>query len=779
MIENKNTEGCVLSYQSQLIDLFLRYINLNITDAHLRSVFDNFSKVNHCRIKDPTNQYELDISCSPMVLLPANKQQIKENTETSLMMSNFYTVGFDEFEIQLHSQQTSAQVLLVTQLRLTLEFPSIYKTMFQPSRRPNGKLKRIKCSMNCENVNIKLHEKETNILIYAYSHIFGGLDNGYRKWQSLLFEGFTHFWERRQVADHDLKLYIEKYRQYFNSGKTSTSQKELRQLLELESEMSLSLIMSLRRRSLGWIFDESIPKNQETTPLLNYNGDPSDPQVRQDLAMSSYIALRKPYYDDSYATLREIQLYSRKIEKLRINLYAGSRIGENVHCASLIAERAKFSSALLLCRNPEYPHGSIGATDEVCEPLFPWLQCDVGMSNFNISFDSNEDRFPSVFLETQHGCYSHDIDKWQGNIDFSCESTGATTLRIECRDTVFNGRMSAEILHTLSVLSSIWYSPFPLPNISLQDYFPAACADNEDSVADSGTRINVQSVEPINTFLILKNIVFAGIIHFSNVVILFPDLESFPEATSVELHSNFPASFAMRYDLSFRVLSGHQKEEWNVSIYRVEFRLLPCMYFPLRSRIYGHYQWIDHQNDRTAPSLIVFEKIEAKYQVRVDDRTLRDRAKLDIHRIIHQGWGNFKSRLSIMIESVFLLEYAGGHIISTLTMPTIDVRIKHLENDQKLAPTVHLTSSTRNTRCPEFHDVAQFLLDDTWSYSADFSSKQSPPYLVEILLIDDSSKDRKLIAWCQIPMSNFDHSKSSSTFSLIESDTRIDIGHIR
>lgn len=733
------------------------------------------------RIDDPTGQYELDVCCNHMELLPANKLQIKENTETSPTISNFYSIGFQQFEIFLRSHETSSKELFLSVglLRLTLEFPSVFQTMFQPTRRPNGKLKRIKCGMNCENVRIRLHQKETNILIYAYSHLFGGLDNGYRKWQALLHEGFTTLWEKKQVSEDFKDQYIQQYRQYRASLKANYSQQQLRKLLELEREMSLSLIMSLRRRASGWTFEEIISANLGDTRIIHYNGDPSDPHIRQDHAMSSYLASKKPAYDDGYAVLREIQLYSRKIENLRIDVFAGSRIGENILCASLSAERAKFSTALLLCRNPEYPHGSIGATDDICEPLFPWFQCDVGMSNFNISLHTGDETFPSVFLETQHGCYSHDIDKWQGNIDFSCESTGAMALRIECRDTVFNGCMNSEIFYTLRVLNDIWFSVFPLPILSLKDYFPQDCFHVETSFANEALSTSyVPPLEPSEKFLTLRNFVLASMFHFSNVVILFPDVESLQKVTTLESESNIPASFALRYDLSVRVLSGHQKEEWSISLYRVDFSVLPCMYLPLRSRVFGHYQWVDNQTESAISPLLVVEKIEAKYQIRIDDRSLQDRTNRDIQRIIHQTWGNFKSRLSIKINKISLLEYTNGRIISTVATPTLDIRIKRLENDQKLTPTIHLSSSSRNTRFPNFYDKAQFLLDDSWSYSSDITSRQFPPYLVEILLIDDSSKDRKLVAWCQIAM-NSESWKPSITYCLTESDTRVEIGQIR
>jgi hypothetical protein len=723
----------------------------------------------------------LQISCHQMELLPANQNQIKENTETAPNRSNFYTIGFDQFEIFLKSIQSPERhkVITVSDVRLTLEFPSIFKTMFQPMRRPNGKLKRIKCGMRCQNVRIRLHQFETNILIYAYSHIFGGVDNGYRKWQALMQEGCTKLWEQSTISQQVKIQYIHQYRQYHQTLNKSSYQHELLStLLELESEMPLSMIMSLRRRACNWTFDNSM-STQATSPLLSYHGDPDDPEHIQDVLMAAHIHLKKPNFDDLWAFLREIQFYSRMIESLQIELYSGEMISSEILCASLIAERAKFSTALLLCKNPEYPNGSIGATDDICEPLFPWFQCDVGMSNFNISLHSgNEKLFPSVFLETQYGFHSQEIDKWQGNIDFSCESTGAMTLRIECRETVFNGCMNSEILYTLKILSDIVMKEFPLPKLHLEEYFPQDCF-NIDSlfiIEEKPISNQISRLDPASNHLILRNTPLACIIHFSNVVILFPDLETLPKVRTLDSKTNTPASFAVRFDSSFRILSGHNKEEMNVSVYRIELNQLPCMYLPLSSRIYGHYQWVDQLEHKKSPLLSV-ESIEAKYHIRVDDCSLLGRRFQDIQRTIQQTWGVLKSRLCVKIDLISLVEYTNGRLISSLSSPTLDIRIKHPERDEKLAPTAHLHSTSKNTRSPTFHETAQFLVDDNSSSSTEACSMNISPYLLEILVIDDLASERVLVAWCQIPSDPATLGQKNQ-YPLVESDTRLEIGHI-
>jgi hypothetical protein len=721
-----------------------------------------------------------------MELLPANQTQIKQNTETAPNRSNFYTVGFDQFEIFLesHASPDRHKVITVSDIRLTLEFPSIFKTMFQPMRRPDGKLKRIKCGMKCHNVRIRLHQFETNVLIYAYSHIFGGVDDGYRKWQALIQEGCTKLWEQSTISLQEKTQYIHQYLQYRSSLNKSSFKNELSALLELESGMSLSLIMSLRRRACDWNFNEFTPTNQgnKLPPLLSYHGDPDDPEHAQDVLMAAYIHSQKPSYDDLWAVLREIQFYSRMIESLQIELYSGETITSETLCASLVAERAKFSTALLLCKNPEPPNGAIGATDEICEPLFPWFQCDVGMSNFNISLHSGNDKlFPSVFLETQYGFHSQDIDKWQGNIDFSCESTGVMTLRIECRDTVFNGCMNSEIFHTVNILNEIVMKEFPLPKLYMEEYFPQDCF-NIDSLfvlEKQSTSHQISTLDPPANHLLLRNTLLASILHVSNVVILFPDLETLPNVRTLDSKKNTPASFAVRVDCSFRILSGQNKEEFNVSVYRVELNQLPCMYLPLSSRVFGHYQWVDQLENKNF-SLLSVENIEAKYQIRVDDCSLLERRYQDIQRTIKQAWGTLKSRLCVKIDLVSLVEYTNGRLISSLSSPTLDIRIKHLESDEKLAPTAHLHSTSKHTRFPTFQETAQFLVADNSSYSTetDVCSMNLSPYLLEILVIDDLTSERVLVAWCQIPSdpASWGH---KSQHPLIESDTRIEIGFIR
>ena len=782
-----------------------------------------------------------------MRLEPSTITQIKNNTQTSPQLSNFYTIIFYNFKLILEKidKLTSSsieinQILSVQQFDLTLEFPSIYKTMLQPMKRPNNKLKRIKCGMNCTNVKFKLHEKYTNIFITAYSHIYGGINNGYRKWQQLLQENLNRIWENQQPSPHECQEYMRLYQNYRKNLLVSKNSKNqqllLLELVEKERHFSLSTIMSLRRQVCQWKFDqqqiEGKPKSPISIQLQPYNrsNDPYDHDYIQDKLMMAWITFQKPFYDDLWAPLREIQLYSRNIEKLNIELYSET----NMLYLTLTAERAKFSTSLLLCQNPEYPYGSIGATDDICEPVFPWFQCDAGMSNFNISIHHyhhhhhmSKDLFshPLVFLETQHGFRVDDIEKWQGNIDFTRESTGSMTLRVECRDTVFNGVMNKEIMDIITIFNNILYKVIlSIPEVSVTQYFPQnfVSPDNENNTLTNSLINDQQQITlsydkiPNYSYLYLQNLKFACVADFSNVIILFPDFYNLSKDDELLLFHTTeliePLTFqslAMRADLTLRVLGGQYKESFDFSLYHMEWGLLNCLYQPFNSVIYGHYQSdivktnLDQINSHininptpiynnnnnnfstatsmieTMSSFINLSNLTINYNVQVDDCSLQERKYQDLKYMIAEVSGKMKSRICIKIDKISLVEFTNGHLIPLISSPALDVRIKSVTNDIKLAPTCYFQSSNKSTRYPIFTECAQFLVDDVESYPIDTSLKIKPfTYLLEILLSDDQKKNRELVAWCQLSMTS-ETSGSWNQYPLIEKHTRSEIGYLR
>jgi hypothetical protein len=185
--------------------------------------------------------------------------KLRRRTDTAPHLTNFYTMHVEEshfFVDSLPRQHSSPNIhedwLSVSHVLFTLEIPNIFGTMFQPGRRPNGKLKRIKCSLDCTQVLFSIRETQTSTLLYSCMNAFGGIGNGYKRWVELIDASVVARCANQQHTEVELDEYMALFQRHRRNGMRPGPLQNT--IIELESRMSLSLIMSLRRRVCKWTF---------------------------------------------------------------------------------------------------------------------------------------------------------------------------------------------------------------------------------------------------------------------------------------------------------------------------------------------------------------------------------------------------------------------------------------------------------------------------------------------------------------------------------------------
>ena len=185
-------------------------------------------------------------------------------------------------------------ILSVDYIESILHIPDFQSCLFQPGFLPFGKGKRLRCSGKFEKAILCVHEKQAEMFFYHCLKAFGFYE--FRPWKYIIWKELQM--HEREATVEEEGRYITLYRKVRSEKRIRELSKLMEALYELEYILTISSIMSMRRRAIGVSLSElvfSSPISQDV--LLPYEVIGSDPQ---DDIMSRILAMKRSTFEETW-----------------------------------------------------------------------------------------------------------------------------------------------------------------------------------------------------------------------------------------------------------------------------------------------------------------------------------------------------------------------------------------------------------------------------------------------------------------------------------------------
>lgn len=198
-----------------------------------------------------------------------------------------------------------------------LEFPDIWGTLQQPGQTPLGRGKRIKLAGHYYHCVVKIHEEQMSTFLNSFLKCIGIYE--YYPFLKHCVDTGARL-DRSEATVEETVLYCADYQLYLAERDWRHRRRLLESILAIESNLSLSCIMSLRRQVRDWAFDPAYypidtEEGDETAADNGRSGGKyRSPKILEyssadefdDHAMSNYLCDHKPMYDEAWVAVREV-----------------------------------------------------------------------------------------------------------------------------------------------------------------------------------------------------------------------------------------------------------------------------------------------------------------------------------------------------------------------------------------------------------------------------------------------------------------------------------------
>lgn len=247
-------------------------------------------------------------------------------------------------------------LLIAQSTHLLFTMPLVFTALTRAGKRPNGHLRRLSVSGNCSGVVISFHEQQMSSLLHV---VLPSLWSNYQGWKDAVCDRL-HVVSRRATPSEELE-YIELYRTWtvVSAGKYLASAESIARIEYLERVLSLSSIMSLRRRARQWNLQLAVPVLERVNaadkcpqipkfPGQTYNTfeqlyydhshDPSPDDddggasYIQDDLLRRFVEWRRPIYDNELQLFKEIVLSPIHVTDIRIPIFCATD-SHNENCS--------------------------------------------------------------------------------------------------------------------------------------------------------------------------------------------------------------------------------------------------------------------------------------------------------------------------------------------------------------------------------------------------------------------------------------------------------------
>ena len=261
--------------------------------------------------------------------------------------------------------------------------PDLFSCLLQPGFTPYGKGKRLLFVAKVNRAELNVHEKQADMVWFHFLRAFGFYE--FRPWKHSL-SGDLKRYERDPTIEEERK-YIPLYRRLRVEKRVTEINRLTKEILQLETFLSICSIMRLRRMALGIIFSEVECHSQIRLDLVLPFDPNSDPQ---DQFMSRTLAIKRPAYEDAWCRpwfLHEIYLKELFTKNLIIRVYDSDRRfgseGLPMHGGSLktLYDVEDWTGELRFLFHVRQDGLCQGALREICEPNHKML--DIKFNHVN------------------------------------------------------------------------------------------------------------------------------------------------------------------------------------------------------------------------------------------------------------------------------------------------------------------------------------------------------------------------------------------------------------
>lgn len=764
---------------------------------------------------------------------------------------------------------SDCELASITTGDMVIEIPDLFATMLQHGRMLKSQHKRLKLRGYYSQLYLHVHQNQLNTLLFscltAFGYDFGKDPTGYTAWKAIQMSNMQRV-ERESITLDEKRSYIRLYQKLHRQNAywypmrvlcASDINETLESLLKMEHGITISAIMSLRRIALGLRFsncanvmleetinvpgsdlmcDESLCHVDEHTLDLRSQCIAEDTEALhslfacdggmilqysnmcsvQDHLMARYVLRKRRHYDDMSCTIREIVLEPLNVEDF--NVYCYKSIAPFDYCPRWSHEllyltlKLKIGGGkfrLITGKDPE-TGGCLGATADICEPKYSWLEIGIFMQYFTIisnnlsslldnevdstitpsnSFRRNRVDSGSFWNETDFGddfrtsvggvidliwgskaailssgtSASTDNRTSAGNVnynlvvDYKCTSDMATFLNVECHNSIFN----ISKLHCVwDILAIVFASIYPSPFSYKEDTSIQEPTVDESTIDEKGALM----LPPPSLYFYCRNQNMSMRIFLSNIDIIICS----------EYVKNMLDITCMVLKLSGDLFSdsGGLKEDFTCRAYDIDLAIGQCCYDTKSKRFYDGLRNSVHSNSWFENPVCSIDDLSLNHYSDVRDLSEPEFRNEELQEIMVNEWGAPKFRLAVSVDSS---SKSNNALILRDVVMTIRV---HIGND------VTIDSPKPYSYVHHDHNVLQFDIVDSFLLPAykyrcfnhdstmlidGMSGDVDPVDIVIEIRLCDQKVEGKVLAVAEYTVAN--NRNNWSTVSLRSGDT--------